>query len=213
MSRFRAALFDWDGTLLDSAEASYRCYVRLFASFGIAFGREDFARSYSPDWRRTYRALGVPEPSWPLADSRWLELYREERGELLPGARAALGRLAAAGLVLGLVTSGNRPRVEEDLARLSLAGSFAAVVCGTDLEDKKPHPAGLLLALARLGVGPGEAVYLGDSPEDVEMARAAGVFAIGIPGAFPNREALEASRPDRLAPDLAEAVAAVLGGT
>ena len=58
------------------------------------------------------------------------------------------------------------------------------------------------MALERMGLRPEEAAYVGDSPEDVEMARGAGVFAIGIPGAFPNREALVASRPDFLAESL-----------
>ena len=45
-----AVLFDWDGTLVDSAEASYRCYVRLFDSYGIGFDRTRFERTYSPNW-------------------------------------------------------------------------------------------------------------------------------------------------------------------
>jgi phosphoglycolate phosphatase-like HAD superfamily hydrolase len=56
-------------------------------------------------------------------------------------------------------------------------------------------------------------VYVGDSPEDVEMARAAGVFAVGIPGAFPNRDALLGSAPDLCAASLEEAVNVVLAGS
>jgi phosphoglycolate phosphatase-like HAD superfamily hydrolase len=51
---------------------------------------------------------------------------------------------------------------------------------------------------------------VGDSPEDVAMAKAAGAFAVGVPGGFPNREALAASRPDVLAPSLGEALRALL---
>ena len=53
----RAVLFDWDGTLSDSAEASFRCYARLFPEYGIPFARHDFQRTYSPDWYRTYTQL------------------------------------------------------------------------------------------------------------------------------------------------------------
>ena len=56
----RAVLFDWDGTIVDSAEASFRCYVRLFESYRIPFDRERFQRTYSPDWYRTYTTLGLP---------------------------------------------------------------------------------------------------------------------------------------------------------
>jgi phosphoglycolate phosphatase-like HAD superfamily hydrolase len=91
-----------------------------------------------------------------------------------------------------------------------VAGFFQALVCAEDTAERKPRPEPLLLALERMRLAPGQAVYIGDSPEDVEMARAAGVRAVGIPGAFPNREALAAARPDVLSPSLAEAVARVL---
>ena len=61
-----------------------------------------------------------------------------------------------------------------------------------------------------MGVTAGESAYVGDSPEDVRMAQAAGVFAVGIPGAFPNRELLVASAPELLASTLEEAVGALL---
>jgi HAD superfamily hydrolase (TIGR01549 family) len=206
----RAVLFDWDGTLVDSADASYRCYERLFASFGIPFDRPRFEQTYSPDWYRTYAAVGLPDESWDEANSRWLTLYAEHKSELLPGAREALERFRAAGLRQGLVTSGDRGRVTRELASLGIEGFFRSVVCAGDAGQRKPHPEGLHLALAGLGASPAEAAYVGDSPEDVQMARAAGVFAVGIPGGFPNREALAASAPDLLAASLDEAAAALV---
>ena len=62
-----------------------------------------------------------------------------------------------------------------------------------------------------MAVAPDRAAYVGDSPEDVEMARAAGVRAVGVPGGFPNRGALAASSPDILAPDVTSAVSLLLG--
>lgn len=203
----RAAVYDWDGTLLDSAEASFRCYVKLFGSYGITFDRASFERTYSPDWYRTYRELGLPEASWSEANDRWLDLYRSETCPLLPGAAAALDALHQAGVAQGLVTSGSSARVEADLARLGLASRFDVVVAGGDVRHRKPHPEGLLIALDRLRVGPTEAAYVGDSPEDIEMAHAAGVFAVAVPGGFPNRAALLAARPQVAVRDVAEAAA------
>jgi len=204
--RRRAVLFDWDGTLVNSSEASYRCYVRLFGSFGIAFERADFERTYSPDWYRTYRAVGLPESDWKKADACWLEHYGAERAELLPGTREALERLRQAGRTLGIVTAGDRERVGGELRDLALASVFSTLVGSGDTAERKPHPASLLLALERLGVPAVDAAYVGDSPEDVQMARAAGVYSVGIPGGFPNRQALEAAAPDALVPDLGAAV-------
>jgi phosphoglycolate phosphatase-like HAD superfamily hydrolase len=93
-----------------------------------------------------------------------------------------------------------------------VASFFETLVCAEDIRHRKPHPEGLLIALDRLRLMPEAVAYVGDSPEDVEMARAAGVFAVGIPGAFPNRQALSDSRPDLLVPSLQEAVKALAAG-
>jgi HAD superfamily hydrolase (TIGR01549 family) len=205
-----AVLYDWDGTLVDSAEQSFRCYVELFAEYGIGFDREAYARTYSPNWHRTYVAVGLPEDRWAEADARWVERYCRDAIPLVAGARAAVERVASAGLAQGLVTSGDRARVERELAAHGLAARFAAVVCGSDPVRRKPDPEALLSALSRMGVPPSRAVYVGDSPEDVEMARNAGARSVGVPGGFPNREALVKSRPDLLAPSLEDAIAAVI---
>jgi HAD superfamily hydrolase (TIGR01549 family) len=208
---WRAVLFDWDGTLVDSAAKSYRCYVRVFAAYGIAFDEETFERTYSPDWYRTYEGVGLPREAWAEADARWIQLYETEPSRLLPGAREALARLAGLGIAQGLVSSGESQRVRREIVALGVASWFGAVVCGGETARRKPDPEPLLLALERLGVAPAEAAYVGDSPEDVEMARAAGAFAVGIPGGFPNRRALEAARPQVLSPDLMSAVDELLG--
>ena len=206
-----AVLFDWDGTLVDSADVSFRCYQAVFGAYGIPFDRDAYAATYSPNWQKTYVAVGLPEERWAEADHRWVEGYCKETIPLLAGARAAIERLDAAGLAQGLVTSGDRTRVERELAAHDLARFFRAVVCGSDGLARKPDPAALLAALARMGVEPSRAVYVGDSPEDVEMARNAGARSIGIPGGFPNRAALEASRPDVLAAGIEDAVGAIIG--
>ena len=211
MPGLAAVLFDWDGTLLDSAEASYRCFVRLFDSYGIGFDRATFGRTYSPNWLRTYEAVGLAKEHWPEADRRWVEHYGAEENRLVPGAREALIRLDEAGIAQGVVTSGDRSRVSRELAGLGVERYFRTVVFGGDARNRKPHPEALFLALERMAVPPDRAAYVGDSPEDVEMARAAGVRAVGVPGGFPNREALAASRPDVLAPDVLSAVNALVG--
>jgi HAD superfamily hydrolase (TIGR01549 family) len=210
-SAIDGVLFDWDGTLVDSAEASFRCYESTFGSYGIPFDRATYAATYSPNWHRTYTAVGLPEDRWTEADARWLEGYCRLEIPLLPGAREAVERLARAGLAQAVVTSGDRTRVTAELARHGLDRYFPVLVCGSDGLAKKPHPEALLVALQRMAIPPARAVYVGDSPEDVEMARNAGTPAIGIRGGFPNGEALERSRPALLARSLVEAVDAILG--
>jgi HAD superfamily hydrolase (TIGR01549 family) len=205
-----AVLFDWDGTLVNSADASFRCYREVFGRFGIPFDRDAYAATYSPNWQRTYSAVGLPKERWEEADRLWVEGYCRQTIPLIEGVRGAVERIAAAGLRQGLVTSGDRGRVERELLAHGLARFFGAVVCGSDPVEKKPHPQALLLALHQLGVPAARAVYVGDSPEDVEMARLAGVWSVGIPGGFPNAEALERAQPDLFAPSLSAAVESVI---
>lgn len=202
--RMRAVLFDWDGTLLDSAEACYRVYCQVFAEEGIPFDRELFERTYSPNWQRTYASLGLPAHRWNDADRRYLELWAREEVPLRRGADTIVEALHRRGHPLGLVTSGEHARVGPELEHSGLRPRFAAIVCGDDVARKKPDPEGVQLALARLGVEPGEAAYVGDSPEDIEMARRASVLSIGVEGGFPNHGGLRASRPDVLIRALAD---------
>ena len=209
----KAVLFDWDGTLVDSAPATFECYRQVFAAYGIAFDERRFRETYSPNWYETYRRVGLPEEQWPQADDRWLSLYARQRALPLPQAAVVLARLAGAGLRLGLVTSGDRRRIARETAELALDGQWQTLVCAGEAPRPKPAPDPLLVALANIGVRPEQAAYVGDSPEDVYMARAAGVLAIGIPGGFPNREALAAAAPDFLATSLGLAVDHLLAET
>ena len=200
----KAVLFDWDGTLADTAEASFRCYVRTFEELGIAFDRDTYARTYSPNWYLTFRALGVPEERWGHADARWLAHFATETVALIDGARELLQSITRRGLATGIVTSGGRERVSRELEVHGLADHLHECVFGDEVSHKKPHPEALHLCLGRLRVHADDAVYVGDSPEDIAMARAAGVFSIAVPGGYPNREALLAAGPDQFAESLFE---------
>ena len=73
---------------------------------------------------------------------------------------------------------------------------FAARVCSGDTSRKKPHPEPLRMALRQMELDPAACVYVGDAPQDVEMARRAGVRAIGVLGPFPTEKRLRAARPE-----------------
>lgn len=193
---FKAVLFDWDGTLADTAEATYRCYERVFREFDIAFDRDVYARTYSPNWYETFRSLGLPEHRWPAADERWLQHFAEESITVMSGAHELLADLASEGIEIAVVTSGSRDRVTREMEHHGIAPWLRTAVFGTDVVQKKPHPEALWRCLEVLGVKAEEAAYVGDSPEDVRMAKAANVFAVAVPGGYPNLEALRAARPD-----------------
>ncbi|MGA9569916.1 MAG: HAD family hydrolase [Candidatus Acidiferrales bacterium] len=193
----RAVLFDWDGTLLNSYEADLRAYLSMFHALGINWTERELALHYSPNWLRVYRAAELPRSKWIEADRLWTRAYKLEKPPLLAGARHIV-RLLARKFELGIVTSGNRPRVRRQLREFQLVNYFSACVCSEDASQRKPHPAPLQLALKRLRRAPEHCVYVGDTAEDIEMARRAGVRAIGVLGPFPTAARLRAAKPEVL---------------
>jgi phosphoglycolate phosphatase-like HAD superfamily hydrolase len=99
---------------------------------------------------------------------------------------------------LGLVTSGSAWRVRAQLRAFGLDRLFAARVFGDQVPRRKPHPAAIRLALRRIGFEPAACIYVGDAPEDVLMARRAGVAVVGVIGHSPVPERLREARPDAL---------------
>jgi phosphoglycolate phosphatase len=206
----RGVLFDWDGTLLNSYAADTAAYLAMFREMQIPWGVAELEHHYSPNWYNVYRAANLPRNKWAAADEVWRLHYARHRPKLLPDARRVLSLLARRH-VLGLVTSGDRDRVHRQLREFRLWDRFAARICSGDTRLRKPHPAPLRLALRHMGLRPSDTVYVGDSPEDLQMARSAGVrAAIAILGPFPTEKRLRAAKPDLLLESIAELPAALL---
>jgi HAD superfamily hydrolase (TIGR01509 family) len=199
----QGVLFDWDGTLIDSYHADTSAYLAMFKEMGIAWGLDELEKNYSPNWYEVYRAARLPRKRWPDADRAWRMHYAKHRPKLMAGARGILARLRDAH-PLGLVTNGDRDRVTRQLRRFRLTTLFAARVCSGDTVRKKPHPEPLRLALRQMKLDPSACVYVGDAPQDVQMARRAGVRAIGVLGPFPTEKRLRAARPEFLINSLEE---------
>ncbi|HXX17528.1 MAG TPA: HAD family hydrolase [Candidatus Eremiobacteraceae bacterium] len=196
-ARLAGVLFDWDGTLIDSYHADSQAYLAMFRELGLNWGLKELERHYSPDWYIVYRAAGIAPQQWDRADRLWRLHYAKHPSKLVYGARRVLGTLGRR-YALGLVTSGDRKRVLRQLREFALTRRFRSRVCGGDTREKKPHPAPLLAALQQMKLSADECVYVGDTPEDLEMARAAGMRAIAVLGPFPTEKRLRAAKPEFL---------------
>jgi pyrophosphatase PpaX len=190
-------LFDWDGTLLDSYHADSQAFLAMFRAMGVNWGLTELEQHYSPDWYAVYRAARIPEERWDEADRVWRAYYAKHPSQLMAATRKVLGQLNKRHK-LGLVSSGDRDRVSRQLREFRLTRVFRTRVLGGDTAEKKPHPAPLLKALREMKAEARNCVYVGDTPEDVEMARAAGVRAIAVLGPFPTEKRLRAARPEIL---------------
>ena len=191
--RYRVVLFDLDGTVVDSGGiilASMRHATQTV--LGREFSDDQLlANVGGPGLEAQMEALG------PGRTAELVRVYREHNEPLhetlegFDGIEATLDALRARGQRLGIVTAKRRSTVELAFARLPLAHLFETVVGGDETERHKPDPAPLQLALERLGARASEAAYVGDSPYDMQAARAGGLYAVGVTwGGIHDRAAL-----------------------
>jgi HAD superfamily hydrolase (TIGR01549 family) len=177
-------ILDWDGTLADSLGLFFRANAAVMAELGVPFDEDTYRRHYTADWRLAYRRLGVPDDRLDEASLRWREHFdgRSEETSPLPGAVAALRRLHALGVPIGIVTAGDRRVVEPQIAAFGLDAVVAAAIYRDDLEETKPDPGPLWRALDLMGLREraADVVYVGDAPDDMRMARRAGCRGVGI---------------------------------
>jgi HAD superfamily hydrolase (TIGR01509 family) len=177
--RYKALLFDFDGTLLDSFSAHLDVFRIMFARFGITIEKQQFLDSYSPNWYKTYEGMGLPQKDWKAADRIWLQEVEHQEPHLFPGVSDTLRRLNE-NCDIGLVTSGSKTRVVKDLERTGITSLFKVIVTGDDIQLPKPSPDGLEVALQKLDIQPEETAYIGDANADYEMSLAGGVNFIGV---------------------------------
>lgn len=199
----RAVLFDFDGTLCDSAVALVKVFNRVAARHGYrpvkGAGR---AATRELDSRALLRALGIP--LWAVP-----RLTREARREMagmapslrpIRGVPAALRRLRERGFVIAVVTSNSRETVDAFLRARRLEW-LDDVVAGSSLFGKARL---LKLWLREKRVDRASAIYVGDETRDVEAARKAGMKSIAVSWGLSGARVLGASRPDALARHPAE---------
>ena len=202
-------VFDLDGTLIDSRLDIAHAANHALAQNGFQRLSVDEIASFVGDGARLLvaRAARV-EPESKEADAlvqSFLDYYvahPTDHTTLLPGAHEALSALRH--LPLALCT--NKPRSSTDavLGNLPLPVPFEVVVAGGDLPKNKPDPQALVHIAERLSLTTPELVMVGDGPQDILCAKAAGARSVGVEGGIIARDRLIASQPDELLGSLFE---------
>jgi HAD superfamily hydrolase (TIGR01509 family) len=195
MARVRAALFDIDGTLLDSNDAHAHAWLDSLRGHG---------RNVPFEQLRSRIGMGgdklLPEVAGIDIESELGKSINDRRIAILkahylpelapfPGARLLVDRLRARGLVCAAVSSATAADVGDLLRAAGVADLMDHVISADDADRSKPDPDLIRVALERVDVAPDEAVLIGDSPYDVEAGVRAGVPVIALRcGAFPERD-------------------------
>jgi len=197
--RFELLVFDWDGTLMDSAAAiaaSLQAACRDLdlpvpseerARYIIGLGLQDALLYILPD---------LDSAQYPRVAERYRAHYLQRDPEIMlfPGAADTVAELHAAGFLLAVATGKGRRGLERALAATGLKPYFHATRCAEE-GHAKPHPGMLQGLIEELGVAGDRTLMIGDTTHDMEMAHAAGVAGLGAAYGAHARQALLSYAP------------------
>ena len=200
----KAVLFDIDGTLVDSVGA-YLEVARIAAqALGLEVTETQVRHSLATGsnfWKDVvpadrHDAGAVMKALSARAGREWPRVLREH-GKVFEGLAQTLDAMKRLGIKLGIV-SGARPEVLDLLRQDGILDRFDSIVLGADVSRRKPDPEGILKCLKVLDMTPDAAVYIGDTPVDIQASRAAGVCAVGVLTGAGDSAMLSMHWPDRL---------------
>jgi pyrophosphatase PpaX len=208
-----ALLFDLDGTLVDSIEL-------IIGSARYAFDGFDGRAPTDDEWRAgigrplvtMFREFAGSEPEVERLVKRYREYQMTHHDRLLrayDGIVPLIHELTAAGHPIALVTSKADWLAKRALDHVGLAQAIPVVVGCDSCTRHKPDPEPVERALALLGREPAGAVFVGDSPHDVEAGRAAGVYTIGVTWGASTAGEMDASGADLVLHDVSSLRAAI----
>jgi pyrophosphatase PpaX len=200
MPRLQTALFDLDGTLIDSIRLILDSYHHTLTQHNLpARTDEDWLKGVGTplhiqfaEWRESPEVLEAM-----IATYREYNLKHHDRMvAIYPGVIEAVREIKAVGIQTGLVTSKNRQGALRGLKLVGLEALMDVLVCADEVTNPKPHPEPVEKAVDLLGADPAATVYVGDSIHDMRSGRAAGVrTAAALWGPF-GRGHLESTQPD-----------------
>jgi phosphoglycolate phosphatase len=195
------AIFDVDGTLVDSRAIITNCMDAAFVGAGLP----------APGYEKTRRIIGLSlavglQQLAPDADeamqTRILESYREafmtlrtdpaHASPLYDGVADLMVDLAAAGWTLGIATGKSRRGLDVMMEQFGWHDQFAAHFCADD-GPGKPHPHMVLENIRVVRADPRQTIVIGDSEHDMAMAVAAGASAVGVTWGFGTRDEMLAA--------------------
>jgi beta-phosphoglucomutase len=183
-----AVIFDVDGVLIDSYQAHFESWLRMFAEHGVTFTEDDFRKTFGRTSHDIIAALygsGLTDAEIRVWDDRKEALYRDiirEKFPVIDGAVELLDALRAAGFRLGVGSSGPPENIQLTLQCLERADLFDAVVTRIDVTRGKPDPQVFQIAGKRLGAGPEQCVVVEDAPAGIEAANRAGMASVALTG-------------------------------
>jgi len=183
----RAAIFDIDGTLIDSVDAHAEAWVEGFKRHGFTVDYETVRRQIgkgSDQLLPVFLSPGDLHAFGPVVEASQAEIFKQRYLATIqpfPGVRELFERLRRDGVSRVLASSGKAKDVSINQRIADIDGLVDAVVTSEDVDRSKPAPDIVHTALKRISPTPaGRCVFIGDTPYDAEAAIRAGVPTVGV---------------------------------
>ncbi|MEI7377945.1 phosphoglycolate phosphatase [Dickeya chrysanthemi] len=202
----RGLAFDLDGTLINSAPGLADAVDMTLGALSLPHAGEARVSTWIGNGadvlvERALRWAGMEPTDRQIQDARTLfdKYYArtvDSGSQLFPGVQETLVQLAERGFHMAVVTNKPTPFVAPLLDMLGIGNNFSLIIGGDDVTEKKPHPAPLYMVLGKLGLRVNELLFVGDSRNDIQAARAAGCPCVGMTYGYNYGEAITLSHPD-----------------
>ena len=215
-----AVLFDFDGTLVDSAPDIIAALNRLLGELGHEHVDYHAFRTRAGDGARnllkqvlTGRGASFTDAELPRLVERLLAHYYEtmtDNTRPYPAVPDILAEIYQSGMALAVCTNRTQATTEQLLSHFGLAQMFGAVLCADTVTAKKPDARHLLEAMQRLGAAPERTIMVGDTATDVAAARNAGIKVVAVSYGYSVRPATDLGA-DAILADFAKLPALLTG--
>lgn len=207
VSQIKLVQFDLDGTLIDSLPQLWQGVNLMLTELGFAEVNKAMVQHWVGNGadKLVERALTDAHGRAPNVDEQAAARLHfdnayasvaDQEIVLYPGVLDTLNQLKSSGLTLALVTNKPYRFVPDILANAELSDLFSQVLGGDSLAQKKPHPAPLLHVCQSLNIAPMHSIMVGDSENDVQAAKAAGMPVVGVTYGYNYGRPIADSQPD-----------------
>jgi beta-phosphoglucomutase len=189
--RLSTLIFDMDGVITDTMPYHFRAWASIFASEGIIASHEDIYKREGQKGIESVREL-FTEKKKVFTEEIAQRLLREKeelfkrifKRKYIAGSRGFIKKFHRKGFKLGLVTGTSRHEAQRLLPK-ELWECFNTTVCGSDVQNGKPHPEPYLKALKHLNVDPQDAIVFENAPFGIRSAKAAGLYCMALETSLP----------------------------
>ena len=208
VSRFATIVFDFDGTIANTLPLIYQTFnTVLEPRIGRILPDAEIRSHFGPP-DQVILGRYVDEAERETAFAEYIELYARDHNEhvyLYDGMYDLLQKCKDEGMRIGIMTGKSRVSANISLRELGIEQFIDVLVAGDDVVMPKPHPEGVIAAIAQLGhIDAEKGAMVGDSAADIYAGRGSGLYTIGVTWGVPEHDDLRAAKPDVICDTVSE---------